>query len=155
MSFDLRNEKMQPASLFGKAVLFTPQYIDAQDVPPGWDCYDLRGTRQRPDEPAFLEDESYLYRLGSVLSPVPLKKLFTTSKRVSGQFQSLGDPITLREFCRDWSLFTQAVAPIFPVAFARFCVEKVCQSRDCLHFFFLKQSKSPRKSRHSTCVNRL
>lgn len=100
MNIDIQKEEMRSAVLFGKAVLFTPHHIALEDMPLGWNRYDLRGTRQRPDTASYLEDKSVSYRIGSVLSPVPLKKLSTESRRIGGTFLLLGETRTLREFCR-------------------------------------------------------
>ena len=46
-------------------------------------------------------NQGYVNRIGSVLSPVPLKREGTAVRRVNGQFLLLGSTLTLREYCRD------------------------------------------------------
>lgn len=111
MRIDIRKEEMRSAALFNRAVLFTPHRIAQEDIPPGWNCYDLRGTRQHPDTASYLEDESVSYRIGSVLSPVPLKKLSTVSRRIGGSFLLFGEIRTLRQFCRGEGLQYPFSAP--------------------------------------------
>ena len=74
MYIDLYKDRMHPAELFGKQVLYSEQPIAREEVPEGWNCYDLSGTDRKPDQPLKLTDLAVVYRVGTVLSPQPLKK---------------------------------------------------------------------------------
>lgn len=104
MSINIKTDRMRAAILFHKSVLFTPERIPDNDVPDGWHRYDLRGSiRNARDagKPTAISDHAYVNRIGSVLSPVPLKREGTAVRRVNGQFLLLGSTLTLREYCRD------------------------------------------------------
>lgn len=104
MSINIKTDRMRSAILFHKSVLFTPERIPENDVPDGWHCYDLRGSIRNPrnaKKPTAISDHAYVNRIGSVLSPVPLKREGTAVRRVNGQFLLLGSTLTLREYCRD------------------------------------------------------
>ena len=74
MYIDLYKDRMHPAELFGKQVLYSEQPIAREEVPEGWHCYDLCRTDRKPDQPLKLTDLAVVYRVGTVLSPQPLKK---------------------------------------------------------------------------------
>lgn len=104
MSINIKTDRMRAAILFHKSVLFTPERIPESDVPDGWHCYDLRGSIRNPrnaKKPTAISDHAYVNRIGSVLSPIPLKREGTVLRRVNGQFLLLGSVLTLREYCRD------------------------------------------------------
>lgn len=96
---NIRIDPMRSAVLFGREVLFTPMKIPAEDVPITWYRYDIRGTVRDAKKAVALQDHAYVNRIGSVLSPVPLKRASTLSRRVNGQFLLLGGSMTLLEYC--------------------------------------------------------
>ena len=98
-TINIRLDPMRTAVLFGREVLFTPMKIPAEDVPSTWYRYDIRGTICDAGKAAALQDHSYVNRIGSVLSPVPLKRASTISRRVNGQFLLFGGSMTLLEYC--------------------------------------------------------
>ena len=98
-AINIRIDPMRSAVLFGRDVLFTPMKIPAEDVPITWYRYDIRGTIRDAKKAVALQDHSYVNRIGSVLSPVPLKRASTLSRRVNGQFLLLGGSMTLLEYC--------------------------------------------------------
>ena len=95
MSINIRTDFMQHAELFGNPVLFTNWLIQRATIPNDWYCYDLRGTRQSPN---------VKYPAGTVLSPTPLKRKETASRRVNSAFHLLGEEMTLEQFCEEHSL---------------------------------------------------
>jgi hypothetical protein len=101
MSINIKTEPMRTALLFHKAVLFSPQRIPHEDVPEGWYCYGIRGSIRHPEKPTALSDHVYVNPIGSVLSPVPLKRAETVLRRINGQFLLLGETLTLRDYCRN------------------------------------------------------
>ena len=98
-TINIRIDPMRSAVLFGREVLFTPMKIPAEDVPSTWYRYDIRGTIRDAGRAVALQDRSYVNRIGSVLSPVPLKRESTISRRVNGQFLLFGGSMTLLEYC--------------------------------------------------------
>ena len=98
-TINIRLDPMRIAVLFGREVLFTPMKIPAEDVPSTWYRYDIRGTIRDARRAVALQDHSYVNRIGSVLSPVPLKRESTISRRVNGQFFLFGESMTLLEYC--------------------------------------------------------
>ena len=96
-TINIRIDPMRSAVLFGREVLFTPMKIPAEDVPSTWYRYDIRGTIRDAGRAVALQDRSYVNRIGSVLSPVPLKRESTISRRVNGQFLLFGESMTLLE----------------------------------------------------------
>lgn len=104
MPINIRTDRMQSVILFQKSVLLTPERIPEEDVPDGWHCYDLRGSIRNARNtkiPTAISDHAYVNRIGSILSPVPLKRENTVSRRVNGKYLLLGEFLTLREYCRD------------------------------------------------------
>ena len=101
MSINIKTEPMRTALLFHKAVLFSSQRIPREDVPEGWYCYGIRGSIRHPEKPTALSDHVYVNPIGSVLSPVPLKRPETVLRRINGQFLLLGETLTLRDYCHN------------------------------------------------------
>ena len=104
MSINIRTDSMQHAELFGNPVLFTNWLIQRDTIPKDWYCYDLRGTRQSPNVKIALVDKTARYHAGTVLSPTPLKRKETASRRVNSAFHLLGEEMTLEQFCEEHSL---------------------------------------------------
>ena len=104
MSINIRTDFMQHAELFGNPVLFTNWLIQRDTIPKDWYCYDLRGTRQSPNVKIALVDKTARYHAGTVLSPTPLKRKETASRRVNSAFHLLGEEMTLEQFCEEHSL---------------------------------------------------
>lgn len=104
MYIDLYKDRMHPAELFGKQVLYSEQPIAREEVPEGWHCYDLCGTDRKPDQPLKLTDLAVVYRVGTVLSPQPLKKVTTAERKVKDLVLTYEEPVTLAEFCRQQHL---------------------------------------------------
>ena len=104
MYIDLYKDRMHPAELFGKQVLYSEQPIAREEVPEGWHCYDLCGTDRKPDQPLKLTDLDVVYRVGTVLSPQPLKKVTTAERKVKDLVLTYEEPVTLAEFCRQQHL---------------------------------------------------
>ena len=104
MSINIKNDPLRSAILFGRPVLFASQRIPREEVPEGWYYYELRGSVRNAKKPVALSDHAYVNPIGSVLSPVPLKRADTISRRVNGQFLLLGETMTLRDYCRNNSL---------------------------------------------------
>ena len=77
MSINLYRDTLQNVWLFGQSVLYTEQSSPREEAPEGWYCYDLCGTDRKPDQPLKLKDSAVVYRVGTVLSPQPLKKATT------------------------------------------------------------------------------
>lgn len=104
MSIDIRKDQMQHAEIFGKPVLYTNWLIPRCDVPDGWYCYDLRGSDKHPGIAATLEDRAIADHVGTILSPVPLKKPATVARRINGTFSLLGELMDLEAFCGEHDL---------------------------------------------------
>ena len=96
MSINIKTDPLRSAILFGRPVLFASQRIPREEVPEGWYYYELRGSVRNAKKPVALSDHAYVNPIGSVLSPVPLKRDNTISRRVNGQFLLLGETTTLR-----------------------------------------------------------
>lgn len=104
MSINVWIDSMQHAELFGKPVLFTNWMIPRDMVPQGWHCYDLQGTQNNPNGHAALVDKENIFHTGTILSPQPLKREGTVSRRVNGSFHLLGEKMTLEQFCEEHDL---------------------------------------------------
>lgn len=104
MSINVWTDPMQHAELFGKPVLFTNWLILRDLVPKGWHCYDLQGTQNNPNGHAALVDRENIFHTGTILSPQPLKREGTVSRRVNGSFHLLGEEMTLEQFCEKHDL---------------------------------------------------
>ncbi len=101
MSINIKTERMRSALLFNKPVLFSTQSIPHEAVPEGWYCYEIRGSIRDGRKPTALTDHAYVNPIGSVLSPVPLKRAATISRSINGRFLLLGESLTLRDFCKN------------------------------------------------------
>ena len=104
MSVNPLTAPMQHAELFGKPVLFTNWLIQRDAVPLGLYCYDLQGTQKNPSAKTILVDQADFFHAGTVLSPVPLKRESTSSRRVNKTFCLLGEEMTLEQFCEEHDL---------------------------------------------------
>lgn len=104
MSINIRADQMQHAEIFGKPVLYTNRLIPRDTVPEGWYCYDLRGSEQRLGIVSTLEDIATIDHVGTVLSPVPLKKPATAARRINGTFFLHGELMDLEAFCEEHDL---------------------------------------------------
>lgn len=104
MSINIKTDPLRSAILFDRSVLFASQRIPREEVPEGWYYYELRGSVRNAKKPIALSDHAYINLIGSVLSPVPLKRANTISRRVNGRFLLLGETMTLRDYCRNNSL---------------------------------------------------
>lgn len=104
MSINIRTDSMHYAELFGKPVLFTNWLIQRDTIPQGWYCYDLQGARQSPNAKITLVDKTARHHAGTVLSPRPLKREETASRRINGAFRLLGEEMTLEQFCKEYDL---------------------------------------------------
>ena len=99
MRIKIKTDPLRSAILFGRPVLFASQRIPREEVPESWYYYELRGSVRNAKKPVALSDHAYVNPIGSVLSPVPLKRADTISRRVNGQFLLLGETTTLRDYC--------------------------------------------------------
>lgn len=99
MRCNIYKDQFQSAELFGKPVLYTEKQIQREDVPEGWYCYDLTGTDREPEKPAALEDRMPWNRIGSVLSPVSLKRKTTLARQIKNSFHLHEELLDLAGFC--------------------------------------------------------
>ena len=99
MRCNIYKDQFQSAELFGKPVLYTEKQIQREDVPEAWYCYDLTGTDREPDKPAALEDRMPWNRIGSVLSPVSLKRKTTLARQIKNSFHLHEELLDLAGFC--------------------------------------------------------
>ena len=96
---NIYEDQFQSAELFGKPVLYTEKQIQREMVPEGWHCYDLTGTDREPDKPVTLEDRMPWNRIGTVLSPVPLKRKNTLTRQIKNSFSLHEELLDLAGFC--------------------------------------------------------
>lgn len=101
MSINIYKDTMMQAYLFGTPVLYSDQRIPAEDVPQYWSRYDLCGTARNPDMPYALVDQAENHYIGSILSPLTLKKEGAQKKLVKDKFELIGIGLTLAKFCAD------------------------------------------------------
>ena len=101
MYTDIREDNMQHAELFGKPVLYTRERFAGETVPKGWYCYEIRGTHREPFKKAVLEDYVSMHYVGSVLSPVPLKKVGAQTRQIRDRFILHGEELDLKAFCKE------------------------------------------------------
>lgn len=101
MSINIYKDQMERSELFGKPVLFTANDIPRETVPDGWYCYDLCGNDRHPEKPAELMDHVVWGRLGTVLSPVPLKRATTEVRRIKDTLILTGEMTDLNGFCQE------------------------------------------------------
>ena len=104
MSINIYKDQMERGTLFGKPVLFTEQDIPRESVPDGWFCYDLCGNDRHPDEPTELMDRVLWERLGTVLSPAPLKRASTEVRKIKDALVLSGEMTSLNAFCQEQGL---------------------------------------------------
>ena len=96
---NIYEDQFQSAELFGKPVLYTEKQIQREMVPEGWHCYDLTGTDREPNKPVTLEDRMPWNRIGTVLSPVPLKRKNTLTRQIKNRFSLHEELLDLAGFC--------------------------------------------------------
>lgn len=99
MHINAREDKMEHIELFGKPALFTTLRIDRSTIPPGWYCYDLRGSERDPGVPATLEDRVAVNQTGTILAPTALKKPDTECRRIRSKINFLCKDLSLSQFC--------------------------------------------------------
>ncbi len=99
MRINIYTDQFQSAELFGKPVLYTEKQVQRELVPEGWNCYDLTGTDREPDKPATLEDRMPWLRVGTVLSPVPLKRRNASTRQIKNSFSLHDELLDLAGFC--------------------------------------------------------
>ena len=105
MSVNIFKDELQHAQLFGKPVLTTNWLIPRETVPDGWFCYDMRGTDSDPGAHAALVDYTSYDHSGTVLSPKPLKRPATKSRRIGkGDYFLHGETMDLETFCGEYDL---------------------------------------------------
>ena len=104
MSINIYKDQMERGALFGKPVLFTAQDIPRETVPDGWHGYDLCDSDRHPDKPTELMDCVIWGRLGSVLSPAPLKRASTEARRIRDTLVLSGEMTDLSGFCQEHGL---------------------------------------------------
>ena len=104
MSTNIYKDQMQRAELFGKPVLYTAEEIPRETVPEGWHCYDLCGTDRRPNKPSTIMDHAVWGRIGTVLSPVPLKRPATEVRQIKDTLILTRERMDLSTFCREQNL---------------------------------------------------
>ena len=104
MSINIYKDRMEYAELFGKPVLHTTGDIPRETVPEGWHCYDLCGTDRNPHKPSTLTDYAAWGRLGTVLSPAPLKRPTTETRQIKDTLILSREMMDLSTFCRERNL---------------------------------------------------
>ena len=82
MRCNIYKDQLESAELFGKPVLYTGLSIERESVPDNWFCYDLAASDRNPDKAVTLEDHVVWNRVGTVLSPVPLKRETTLARQI-------------------------------------------------------------------------
>ncbi len=105
MAVNIFKDELQHAQLFGTPVLTTNWLIPRETVPDGWFCYDMRGTDSDPGAHAALVDYTSHDHSGTVLSPKPLKRPATKSRRIGkGDYFLHGETMDLETFCEEYDL---------------------------------------------------
>ena len=99
MRCDIYKEQLQSAELFGKPVLYIEKQVQKETVPEGWFCYDLCGGERQPNRPTELVNRAPWLRIGSVLSPVPLKRATTLARQINNSFHLHDELLDLAGFC--------------------------------------------------------
>ena len=99
MRCNIYKDQLESAELFGKPVLFTGLKIERESVPENWFCYDLAASDRNPVKPATLEDHVVWNRVGTVLSPVPLKRETTLARQIKNSFHLHEELLDLAGFC--------------------------------------------------------
>ncbi len=98
---NIYKDALQRAELFGKPVLYTGLPIERESIPENWYCYDLTGSDRNPTKPVTLEDRAVWNRVGSVLSPVPLKRETTRARQFKDSFSLHEELLDLAGFCEE------------------------------------------------------
>lgn len=98
---NIYKDALQRAELFGKPVLYTGLPIERESVPDNWYCYDLTGSERNPTKPVTLEERAVWNRVGSVLSPVPLKRETTRARQIKDSFSLHEEQLDLGGFCEE------------------------------------------------------
>lgn len=96
---NIYRDALQRGELFGKSVLYTGLLIERESIPENWYCYDLTGSDRNPTKPVTLEDRAVWNRVGSVLSPVPLKRETTRARQIKDSFSLHEEQLDLAGFC--------------------------------------------------------
>ena len=104
MSINIYKDQMERAEIFGKPVLHTTDDIPRETVPQGWYCYDLCGTDRRPNKPSTIMDRAVWGRIGTVLSPAPLKRPTTEIRQIKDTLILTKETMELSTFCREQNL---------------------------------------------------
>lgn len=104
MRCNIYKDQMESAEVFGKPVLYTSLQIERESIPEHWYCYDLAASDRNPVKPAALEDNAVWNRIGTVLSPVPLKRETTQSRPIKNSFCLHEEPLSLADFCENNNL---------------------------------------------------
>ena len=104
MHINIYKDQMERAELFGKSVLYTTEDNPRETVPEGWHCYDLSGTDRRPDKPSTIMDRVIWGRIGTVLSPAPLKRPTTEIRQIKDTLILTQEKMDLSTFCREQNL---------------------------------------------------
>ena len=99
MRCNIYKDQLESAELFGKPVLFTGLKIERESVPENWFCYDLAASDRNPVKPATLENHAVWNCVGTVLSPVPLKRETTLARQIKNSFHLHGELLDLAGFC--------------------------------------------------------
>ena len=101
MRCNIYKDALQRGELFGKPVLYTGLPIERESVPENWYCYDLTGSDRNPTKPVKLEDRAVWNRVGSILSPVPLKRETTRARQIKDSFSLHEELLDLAGFCEE------------------------------------------------------
>ena len=99
MRCNIYKDQLESAELFGKPVLYTGLSIERESVPDNWFCYDLAASDRNPDKAVTLEDHVVWNRVGTVLSPVPLKRETTMARQIKNSFHLHEELLDLAGFC--------------------------------------------------------
>ncbi len=104
MSINIYKDQMEYAELFGKPILHTTDDVPCETVPEEWHCYDLHGTSWNPHKPSAITGHAVWGRLGTVLSPAPLKRPSTEARQIKDTLILSRAMMDLSTFCRERGL---------------------------------------------------
>lgn len=104
MSVNAFKDDFYCAELFGEPVLYTNWLIQRETVPNGWFCYDLRGSEKKPQTPVALVNKTNVFHVGSILSPKSLLDGEHLSRKVQGEFNLLGEIMSMEQFCDEYEI---------------------------------------------------
>lgn len=105
MAVNIFTDQMQHAELFSKPVLTTNWPIPRETVPDGWFCYDMEGTDHDPASHSELVGRAVFHHSGTVLSPEPLMRDPTATRRIGTKDYFLhGEEMDLEDFCEKYGL---------------------------------------------------